>query len=263
INTATPTVVENRYTIGVDALWRSGPFSLDPTVFYQFGDREQFLAGVGRRHLDRSAWLVDIRGAWQEGPIQLGVAAIYTTGNKARDRIDINANRLKFFEPITTDSSYYAGWAELSALGIDYFSPALAQNAGAFTGVGIGYDKYGLIRLGARGFYGLTPDFTVRAAVTASWTAELVDTSSTSTPATNLRPVDGEGDVRYLGTELNLGFQWRFVPNVALDVVGAYLFTGGAMTTSCVGAACGTLGAVNGRRPQDVQSAVARVRYSW
>jgi hypothetical protein len=29
---------ENRHTIGVDARWRSGPFSLDPTFYYQFGN---------------------------------------------------------------------------------------------------------------------------------------------------------------------------------------------------------------------------------
>src|SRR5262249_49790378 len=32
-------VGENRYTIGLDARFRSGPFSLDPTVMYQFGNR--------------------------------------------------------------------------------------------------------------------------------------------------------------------------------------------------------------------------------
>jgi len=32
--------IENRHTIGIDARWRSGPFSLEPTVFYQFGDRD-------------------------------------------------------------------------------------------------------------------------------------------------------------------------------------------------------------------------------
>lgn len=31
---------EGRHTIGVDARWRSGPFSFDPTVLYQFGKRD-------------------------------------------------------------------------------------------------------------------------------------------------------------------------------------------------------------------------------
>jgi len=30
----------DRHTIGVDAKWRSGPWSVDPTVFYQFGSRD-------------------------------------------------------------------------------------------------------------------------------------------------------------------------------------------------------------------------------
>jgi hypothetical protein len=206
--------------------------------------------------VDRSAWLVDLRGGWQAGPLLIEGAAIYTTGNKASDRIDLSQDDLEFYEPISTDTSYYATWAEIWALGIDYFSAGREGGGGLFTGTSIGYDKYGLIRLGLRASYALTPAFTLRTGFTANWTAEEVDTSSTIAVASGLTPGDANGDTRYLGSELNVGFQWRFAPNVAFDMVGSYMWAGNAL-------AAHTVGAVNARNPQDAQSVVGRVRYSW
>jgi hypothetical protein len=247
--------VEDRFTVGLDARWRFGAFSFDPTVFYQFGSRDQVTGGVNQT-VDRSAWLVDLRGGWQAGPLLIEGAAIYTTGNKASDRIDLSQDDLEFYEPISTDTSYYATWAEIWALGIDYFSAGREGGGGLFTGTSIGYDKYGLIRLGLRASYALTPAFTLRTGFTANWTAEEVDTSSTIAVASGLTPGDANGDTRYLGSELNVGFQWRFAPNVAFDMVGSYMWAGNAL-------AAHTVGAVNARNPQDAQSVVGRVRYSW
>ena len=70
------------------------------------------------------------------------------------------------------------------------------------------------------------------------------------------------GTSSYLGSEVNLGFQWRFVPNVALDVVGSYMWAGNALSAHA--ATNVTTGiASNARNPNDVQSVVARIRYSW
>jgi len=88
-----------------------------------------------------------------------------------------------------------------------------------------------------------------------------VDTSSTLTAATGLTPGDASGDARYLGTELNLGFQWRFVPNVAFDMVASYMIAGNALATHLTTSNTGV--AQNGRNPQDIQAITARVRYSW
>jgi hypothetical protein len=60
--------VEDRFTVGIDARWRFGAFSLDPTFFYQFGQRDQVTGGV-HQSVGRSAWLADIRGGWQAGPL--------------------------------------------------------------------------------------------------------------------------------------------------------------------------------------------------
>ncbi len=230
---------------------------------------------VGARQLEqtRSAWFVDLRGGWQAGPLLIEAAAIYTTGNKAGDAVDQGAD-MDFYEPISTDSGFYGGWAEIWALNIDYFNSLRPRAGGVNTITSIGYDKYGLIRVGARASYALTPAFTLRTAVTGNWTAEEVDTASTLTNAGGLLPGDctnraaagagtcrDNGDSRYLGTELNLGFQWRFAPNVAFDLVGAYMWSGNALATHLTTGNVG--GARNGRNPQDVQAVSARMRYSF
>lgn len=252
--------IEDRFTVGLDARWRFGAFSLDPTAFYQFGKRDQTTGGVAQ-DVGISAFFVDIRGGWQAGPLLLEVAGIYTSGNDADERVDLSQHDIHYYQPISTDTSYYATWAEIWALGIDYFNIIRSGAAGLNPGVAIGYDKYGLMRLGARASYALTPSFTVRAGATANWTAEEVDTSSTLAAATGLTPGDADGDARYLGTELNLGFQWRFVPNVALDVVGSYMIAGNALATHLTTSNTGV--AQNGRNPQDIQALTARIRYSW
>ena len=272
--------IEDRFTVGLDARWRFGPFSLDPTVFYQFGSRDQIspipstTSGPGvQGTLKMDAWYLDLRGGWQAGPLLLEAAGVYTTGNKARDRIDLNRSRLKFYQPLDTDGTYFSGWGEIFANGIDF--NAFRSNAGSlrFTRQ-IGYDKYGLMRLALRASYDLTPAFTLRTSVAASWSAEQVDTASTVASATNLTPrclvaatVDNgtcvdRGTARYLGTELNLGFQWRFAPNVTFDLIGAYAFAGPALSSPAITNVTTGI-ATNGRNPQDMQTVTARVRYSF
>ena len=282
--------IEDRHTVGLDARWRFGPFSLDPTVFYQFGNRMMVvpstnttqatnLAGI-HTTLKEDAWFVDVRGGWQAGPLLLEGAAIYTTGNKAKDRIDAGQSRIKYYQPIDTDTSFFAGgWANIWGLGIDYFNILHSTAGGLNPGVSIGYDKYGLMRFALRASYALTPAFTLSTAVNFNRTAQSVDTASNITAGTGLIPrcstvgatgltavqafncVD-RGTASYLGTELNLGFQWRFAPNVAFDLMGAYMWSGNALSSATV--TNPTTGVIqNARNPQDVQTVTARVRYSW
>jgi hypothetical protein len=67
-----------------------------------------------------------------------------------------------------------------------------------------------------------------------------------------------EGDSRCIGTEVALGFTWRFAPSAALDIHGAYLVAGDALATAEV---------VNGvhtrRDPDDSYMLAARVRFAF
>jgi hypothetical protein len=224
--------------------------------------------------LRRDAWYVDLRSGWQAGPLLIEALGVYTSGNKATDRIDLNRGRLKFYEPITTDNGSITGWTELQGGGHVDYSNRIRANAGSLNpGVAIGYDKYGLIVGGLRASYALTPTFTLRTTATARWTAEEVDTASAVSAGLGLTPrctaitldrgqcID-KGTSRYYGTELNLGFQWRFAPNIAFDLVGAYFFAGHALSSPAIAnVATGVVS--DGRHPHDVQAVSARVRYSF
>lgn len=272
--------VEERFTVGADVRWRLGAFSLVPTVLYQFGRREQISPTVSATSgpgimtsLERDAWYLDVRGGWQAGPLLLEALAVYTTGNDADDRIDLNRSRLRYFEPISTDDTFLAGWTEMQTSGIDTGS-RMRGNAGSLnSAVAMGYDKYGLMVAGLRASYAVAPAFTVRAMGSARWTAEEVDTASTVAAGTGLTPrcaapaldagtcVD-RGTARYYGTEVNLGFEWKLAPNVALDAVGSYFFAGPALSSPAItNTATGVVR--NGRDPQDAQAISMRVRYSF
>jgi hypothetical protein len=240
-----PSQHENRHTIGLDARWRSGPFSFDPTILYQFGKRSNVvmdLAGAPYTahsvEADISAWLVDLEGGFQLGPLLLESRAIYSTGNKARDNI---GRSQRYFEPLNNDFGYYSGWSSILSL-----SPADYLTGGSlgFMADKIGYDRYGRASIGFRATYSLTPTLAVYGIITPAWTAEKVDTDTTlSTPG-----VDGlarvrvcsraadiggtcfvKGDSRYIGTDLNLGTTWRFAPNTVFDLTGGYLVAGHAL----------------------------------
>ena len=272
---------ESRHTVGFDARWRFGPFFIDPTFLYQFGGRDQvcpaaaaaFCVVGGRDYLEREAFYVDVRGGWQAGPLLIEAAVVYTSGNDAEDRIDLNQGELKFFEPISTDNGFFQVWSEMQSSGIDY-SNRIRANAGSLNpGVAIGYDKYGMIIVGARASYAITPAFTVRGGAHARWTAEEVDTASTVAAATGLTPrcaaaavangtCTDRGTSRFYGTEANLGFQWRFAPNVVFDMVGSYFWAGNALSSPAItNTATGLV--TNGRNPGNAQAVTARVRFSY
>src|SRR6266571_4947678 len=270
-NAGDPVYHENRHTIGLDARWRLGPFGLDPTFYYQWGrmDSQAFdTTGTAKRvTADLSAFFVDIIASYQVGPLVLELRGDYSTGNKARDNL---AKGIRYFQPLDTDGIYYAGWAQIMALGVDYFNGVSMAGMGSY----IGYDRYGRAQLGARATYTFAPPFSVYAIVSPTWTAEKVDTD------TNSGLVSGavgltvgrttvssnswvSGDSRYLGTEADLGLTWRFAPNVAFDVVGAWLFAGDAQNTAeCVGGAPGTCagGTVVKKDAKDAYTLAARVR---
>src|SRR5207253_1007151 len=178
-------VTENRHTIGLDGRFTAGPFSLQPSVLYQFGKRHNIITPgfapygvVGSLvKADISAWLVDVRGAFNVGPLTLAAMGMWTSGDNARSN---PFKTIGFFQPLDTDTSYLADWGtQIFSLGIDYFHILYNNATGLNPGVAIGYDKYGRIQVGGKVAYAVTPSFTVGAGVTTDWTDKKVDTDST------------------------------------------------------------------------------------
>src|SRR5262249_63925 len=114
-------VIENRHTIGVDATFTAGPVSLQPTALHPFPNRHQLFnatptpsppAGTSPygalgalAKADISAWLVDVRGAFNVGPLTLAAMGFYTSGQKANS----NPYRsIRYFQALDTDTSYLA-----------------------------------------------------------------------------------------------------------------------------------------------------------
>jgi hypothetical protein len=256
---------EDRYTVGLDVRWRSGPFRFEPTIYYQWGTRDsqavRTSGSVGRVKADMSAWFVDLVGGFQTGPLGLEARAIYTTGNRARDNL---ARSIRFYQPLDANSDFYVGWANILAEGVDNFSGDIFPMA-----KWIGYDRYGRASLGFRATYNVTTALSVYGIVNPTWTAEKVDTDTSSVAAsysgagslTRTTVSDRswvEGDSRYIGTEVNLGLTWRFAQNAAFDLVGAWLFAGDALDTAEV-----LNGGHTRRRANDGYQAATRVRFAF
>jgi hypothetical protein len=256
---------EDRYTIGFDARWRTGPFGFDPTIYYQWGQRDHMAirtnGTVGKVEADMSSWIVDLIGSYQMGPLLLEARGVYSPGNKARDNL---ARSVRYFQQLDADGNYWVGWAAILANGgIDYFNSNLLTNMGRH----IGYDRYGRAALGFKATYSITPALAVYTWVSPNWTAEKVDTDTgvlpgTGAGVTSRTTLDDKswvkGDSRYIGTEVDLGLTWRFASNTALDLQGAYLFAGDALGTAEI------LNGVHTRRdPNDGYMLAARVRFAF
>ena len=181
---------ENRNTVGVDARWRSGPFSVEPTVLYQFGRRQAVnttSAAYGTictagGHLPEATRRTSTPGSWTSGPrFQLGPwlfsgMYMWTSGDPAQNN---PYKHIGYFQPLDTDTSYLADWGtQIMSLGVDYYQilNGGAAAAGLNPGVAIGYDKYGRHSFGLKANYAWTPTFNVWAGVTPSWTDRAVDT---------------------------------------------------------------------------------------
>lgn len=236
---------ERRYTIGFDSRWTVGNFYLDPTYFYQFGEREvravqnlPFVGAgnpnlVGVRHnnvtADISAHFVDVRGGYRTGPLLLEAMVGFSSGNKGRDNL---AKEIRYYHPQGTDGTYYAAWANILALGVDSVGVAGLAGMGQ-----ISYFQYGRVQTGVRATYSWTPMLDTYIAVSPTWTARSVDTDTPA--ATRAKGCVGngvagidcsfKGDSSYIGTETNLGLVWRFAPNTRFEMVGAWLAAGSAL----------------------------------
>jgi hypothetical protein len=281
-------VHEYRNTVGVDARWRSGPWSVEPTFLYQFGTQAKWLqsftgpTGPGpnpygqsgtRASADISAWFGDVRGSYQLGSLLLSAMTMWTTGQDAKSN---PYKSIKYYQPLDTNTTYLADWGtQIMSLGVDYYQ--ILGNTGASNpGSAIGWDKYGRISSGVRVSYAWTPSLTVGAGVMPNWTWSKVDTDAFVVAGAGLQPsfvcrktgqnCRPQGESNYLGTEWNLSLTYRFAPGLVFDWAFGYMMAGSALSHRYVASDYNAGAGAPVRKDigvQDIAISTARVRFSF
>jgi len=288
-------ITENRHTVGLDARWRSGPFSLNPTVFYQFGNRNSFNTvtpaygvlcnGSGNAATNcpkdtakLSAWLVDVRAGYQFGPVLFEALTMWTSGNRAQDNLRKHVN---FYQVLDNDTTYLYDWGtQVTSIGSVEYNNVLNPGANNLSNA-VGLDKYGRIQLGLKATYAFTPSLSVMAGWNIIWTDKSVDTDGTVVPGGGILPsfvnrktglgARPEGDSRLIGNELMATLSYRITEGISFDAGAGYLFAGGALGHRNVGVPFCEAGSVAGCAPpnrsdigvNDAWTLSTRVRVSF
>ncbi len=304
---------EWRNWIGFDATYRTGPWYVRPDFFYQWGGRQRqpsasttfatfgatpnfipldpgAVAPAARRETaDISAWILDIETGYRWGPLLLQLRGLYTSGDKASDNLN---KSIHYYQTMQTGNSYYAGWSEIWSPNVDYLTPFYSfSNSLSQTG-NIGYDRYGRAQFTAKATYDWTPQLSLYFMVTPMWTATAVPTDKGFLTSSGVICLDAnataasrgvahicdrrdEGNARHLGTDLDLGFTWRFAPGLAFDWVSGVLVAGPALDTnrctnyttagvcSGVGSPSPGIGEVFKADAKNAYTTTARVRFSF
>jgi hypothetical protein len=276
-------VHENRHTIGIDARWRSGPWSLDPSVYYQFGQQAKWNPGgvasaygtAGtRQSADISAMLVDVRASYQLGPLLLSGMVMATTGQDAKSN---PYKSIKYYQPLDTDTGYMSDWGtQIMSLGVDYYQIIGAASGAGNPGTQIGWDKYGRLSPGVKASYAWTPALTVGGGIMPNWTWNKVDTDAFLVANGGLQPnftcrktgqnCRPEGESNYLGTEFNLALTYRFAPGLVFDFAAGYMMAGSALAHRYVGSqynAGAGLPVIKDIGVNDIAIVTTRVRFSF
>ena len=278
-----------QHTFGGDVRWVLGGFSLQPTFLYQFGTFETFVmgpgqfinpvtglpnsfaGGFGKRTEDVSAFIFDTIAGYRIGPLNLQARAMFTSGQNAQSNIQNGANR-RYYRAINSAFGYMAGWSDIQTGGVDYITAAMVGIPGLTLRESPSYDKYGRIFFGLASDYALTPALTFTGLGNASFTPYKVNTRSILTvnglaqcPATITAGFgnctsDGRGNEQFLGVEAALGMTYRFAPNIALDVIGSYMWTGPALDNA--GVAGGVIGP-DPRDAKDIAKFSTRLRFTF
>jgi len=280
---------EERWYFGIDAQTNFGPVYFDPTIIYMTSNVDVYRGtgdatlnggltqGAGTRvNQDINSWLIDLRAGFRAGPLLIEGFGMWTPGDDAQHDSFKNS---RVYHPVNVDIAYAAGWTELLSLGsVDYFTSA-AHGMGENMGLG----RYGRFQVGSRVSYAITPAVTVSGKWASAWTDTKVDTDaigstniqtglSTSSfgavPCALVAPgfgnpclagTNNRGDSRYIGTEFSAGVTYQFAPGLTFDLVGAYLFTGGALDTTFIN----TSGTIIQQDSKNAQLVAARVRYQF
>jgi hypothetical protein len=276
-------------TIGGDVRWVIGGFSLQPTFLYQFGTFQTFIMGPGqfinpvtglpssfvggggKRKENVSAYLFDTIAGYRIGPLNIQGRVMLASGQNAQSNIQNGADR-QYYRAINSAFGYMAGWTDIQTGGVDYITAAMVGIPGLVIRESPSYDKYGRIFFALASDYALTPALTFTGLANASWSRYKVNTRSILTlnglaqcPATITAGFgncvsDGRGNEQFLGVEAALGMTYRFAPNVALDVIGSYMWTGPALDNA--GVAGGVIGP-DPRESKDIAKFTTRLRFTF
>jgi hypothetical protein len=258
---------EYRQTVGFDSRWLSGPWSLRPTFFYQFGTRESInpvptggFANNRHSEADISAWFFDLAASYKVGPFLLEGRYAYISGNRPKDQLWKDVN---YYQPIINDGGYWSDTSAAIELETGIVPRSLETN--------MGLERYGRQMFAVRGTYSVTPAVDVYAVANPMWTAKSVDTDGTTSTAGAItcathsgnsaaqpRGAGCNGDESYIGTEANLGLKWRFAPGLRLDLAGAWLFAGDALDTSLT-----RNGVLTKESAHDVYALMTQIRYDF
>jgi hypothetical protein len=248
-----------RHTIGGDIRWVAGGLTIQPTVYFQWGEQEcngAVAAGCAAtpQDVDIMTGIADVIVGYRLGPLNLQARGMYTPGNTANQTVPAGDD-INYYRPINPGFAYMTGWSDIWTGGIEYNTALLVGAPGVALRTSPSYDKYGRMFLAVAADYAITPALTIAGTVNGSWTAENVDTSAVL-GAGGLTGGNGGGNANFLGTEVWGYMTYRFAPNVSLDLSGSYLFAGNALDHARV--AGGDV-----KDADDVWKATARVRVSW
>jgi hypothetical protein len=242
---------ESRYYVGLDARYRLGNFSIEPTFMYLFGTRKfdsASQAATGARDTDFNAFFGHLGLSYTLGPWLLQARYVYNSGNKAND--DINnrgiGNRadVKVYSHMNADGGpFFQEWfemfgnSEVDGTGIDTF--IRKGESGTF-------DRFGWQVLAGAVEYKATDRLILEAAGGGFWAAQKPacpaslrqeSLSGRCGEADNEDHNNASGDPiynftgnsRYLGFEVAAGFRYTIMPGLTWTPRLAYADYGKGM----------------------------------
>ncbi|MFQ5891114.1 MAG: alginate export family protein [Gemmatimonadota bacterium] len=214
-DTGTAATTETTF-LGAEIKWSEGPFSLEPSFFYQWGESRT----PGSADLDINAWIFDVIAGWRQGPLKLGGRFVFTPGDKPNDPV---GDDIDFWSDIWNSSTYWAGWSQIFTTGIDFYRQL--NGTGSSFGWNAGGVNHGRIGAAAKADYAVTPALSLTGVLHGFWTAEDVDTTG-----------NGIGDENLVGTEVAAWLTWKFAPRLTLYTGYAHLFPGDALDSATASA---------------------------
>ncbi|GIX48880.1 MAG: membrane protein [Candidatus Tectimicrobiota bacterium] len=221
---------EDRWYLGVDARWKMGNFSFDPTFIYAGGTRE-FTAGADA---DISAFLLDVRASYSIGPFTLTGKFVFNPGNEATDDLGPGSD-INTFRTMGTDTVHKSSeWFQILGWNLDTTSPpSFGFGDTRSIRVSSSFDQFGLIHGAVLGQYKATPKITLNGAVGFFSAAEDVGRPARLGPAVASTAAGSNfnytGEDKYIGTEIDLWVRYNIFPNTSIDVWFAHAFIGDAL----------------------------------